>query len=495
MKNTVVEIRSAPIEIGPGAELGSWRLVEVLGEGAMGKVWRGEHTKLGRAAAIKVLNAEYCARPDVVQRFFREARVVNDIDHENIVEVTDFVEVPGLAYLVMELLEGASLRELMKAKGRKRLPLGRALAILAQVCDALEAAHQKGVVHRDLKPDNVFVVNRRGADFAKVLDFGVAKLRDVEEGVVATHTGVVLGTPLYMSPEQAVGRGVDRATDIWAAGVVLYELLAGKVPFTADTFVDLVQRIREAPPDPLPARTPRGERIPPELAAAVMRCLEKKPADRFRSMAALAEALRGNGRVRARLRWGRLARPAAVAAIAVAVGWAVLAFDVPGRVASAIGSGWRSVRSVASKVPADLPERIEAALPRAVGPTSNPTPTPARSERGAESTETPATGKATRAPAAKPIARPEPARVAPRQVATVELHVRSTPAGASLVRLDTGERLGKTPARVRVPRKAATVWLRLALDGWQPVKFAVDLRKDGAANVTLHRVRRAGHHR
>src|SRR5512145_1819303 len=138
-----------------GATLGSYELVSLLGKGAMGRVFRARHVRLGREVAIKVLNPEFVARPDVVQRFFREARVVNDIDHEHIVEVTDFVESPGLAYLVMELLDGQSLRELMKQKGRKYPPLKRIVGIMAQVCDALEAAHEKGVFHRDLKPDNV----------------------------------------------------------------------------------------------------------------------------------------------------------------------------------------------------------------------------------------------------------------------------------------------------------------------------------------------------
>ena len=283
--------QALPSGVDVGATLGSYELVALLGAGAMGRVYRGRHVLLGREVAIKVLNPEYVARPDIVQRFFREARVVNDIDHDHIVEVTDFVEEPGLAYLVMELLDGASLRALMKQRGRRYPSLERIGAIVGQVCDALDAAHAKGVVHRDLKPDNVFVVERDGADFAKVLDFGVAKLHDSLDRV-ETSAGMILGTPHYMAPEQALGREVDRHADVWAAGVVLYELLAGAVPFTARSFVELATRIREEPPPPLPAKTPRGERIPAALAGVVLRCLEKRPSDRFRSMAALAEALR-----------------------------------------------------------------------------------------------------------------------------------------------------------------------------------------------------------
>ncbi len=207
-------------------------------------------------------------------------------------EVTDFVEAPGAAYLVMELLEGKSLRDLTAARGEGYPSIARLVALLGQVSDALHAAHEKGVIHRDLKPDNVFVVERDGREFAKVLDFGVAKLADPADHA-ATTAGMILGTPHYMAPEQALGREVDRRTDVWAAGVVLHELLAGAVPFKARSFVELAMAIRERPPAPLPESTPGGERIPADLAAVVARCLEKRPADRYATMAELAEALRG----------------------------------------------------------------------------------------------------------------------------------------------------------------------------------------------------------
>ena len=471
--------RTAPAEIGPGSELGSWRLVSLLGEGAMGRVWRAEHVRLGRASAIKVLNPEYVARPDVVQRFFREARVVNDVDHEHIVEVTDFVESPGLAYLVMELLEGESLRAIMKRRGRRWPPIRRIVAIMAQICDALEAAHAKGVVHRDLKPDNVFVVSRRGDDFVKVLDFGVAKLRDAVDGA-ATATGMILGTPLYMAPEQAGGREVDARADVWAAGVVLYELLSGAVPFRADGFVELVAKLREQAPPPLPPRTPRRERIPPELAAAAMKCLEKRPGDRFRSMAALAEALRAVGGARAAGRSRRLLGVAALAALLAAGAAAAVSAGVPGRVVAAFAGAWRGLvaRMSMERPPSPVTPQPQ---PPASGPaarvereTAPSAPQGVRGEHGGPGGH-----------AARPAA-PAPA------VPSVELSLRSTPAGALIERLDTGQRLGKTPSRVKVARKASVVWIRLSLDGYEPVKFAVSLKKDGAANVTLHRAARKG---
>jgi serine/threonine-protein kinase len=448
-----------PIEV--GSALGHYELVDLLGKGAMGRVFRARHVLLGREVAIKVLNADLAARPDIVDRFFREARVVNEIDHANIVEVTDFVEAPGLAYLVMELLDGTSLRDILKEKGRKYPPIARLLGILIQVCEALDAAHGKGVVHRDLKPDNVFVVKRDGEDFVKVLDFGIAKLRDAGDDQASTMSGMILGTPHYMAPEQALGKSVDRLADVWAAGVVLYEVLAGAVPFTAPSFVELAMKIREQPSNPLPAKTPRGEKIPPALADVVMRCLEKKPADRFRSMAALADALREPRKARVRAGSRRRLAGAAAAVAALALGGALaIRYDVPRQLRAAFTPAMRSVQS-----------SVEEARTAAEDAAARLAPAPP-----AASTSKPAA-----APAAKAPARAAPARP------TVELLLKSSPPGARVVRLDTNERLGRTPIRVDVPRKAATVWLQMTLDGWRPVKFAVDLRKDNTANVEFRR--------
>jgi len=469
---------SPTLEIKVGTQLGSYEIVGLLGQGAMGRVYRARHARLGREVALKVLNPEFVARADVVKRFFREARVVNDIDHENIVEVSDFVEQPGIAYLVMELLEGESLRDLMNLRGRKYPQVKRIVAILRQVCGALEAAHAKGVVHRDLKPDNVFVVKRDGADFVKVLDFGVAKLRGGGD-MAETTTGMIIGTPHYMSPEQALGRDVTRSTDLWAAGVVLYEALAGSVPFSGASFVELANQIRMQPPRPLPPKTPRGEKIPAWLGEVIAKCLEKKPSDRFRSMSALGDALEAGGPIRKGGFPKRLVGGAA--ALALAAGLALLAWrwDVPGRLRATLekaGRGWQTLRAESPK-PAPSPAPLPAAAPKhdaAPTPAREPEPPP---KRATEPAPAPAAAKA------KP---PAP----PKRPATVELSVRTSPSGARVTRLDTGERLGRTPLRVNVPRKAATVWIQVALDGWAPIKFAVDLRKDNAANVTFQPAKR-----
>jgi serine/threonine protein kinase len=216
-------------ELQEGAVLGNYQLERLLGEGSMGRVFQARHVRLGRQVALKVLRPEHARDGSFVQRFFQEARTVNQINHEHIVEVFDFVdESPdGHVYCVMELLRGQSLTALLKEEG---LTLERVQRMAVQVCAALGAAHQVGVVHRDIKPDNLFVSQRSGQqDFVKVLDFGVAKLITTQTGVSLTGTldGTIIGTPAYMAPEQAAGLPVDARADIYAVGNILYEMIAG----------------------------------------------------------------------------------------------------------------------------------------------------------------------------------------------------------------------------------------------------------------------------
>ncbi len=279
-----------------GDVLGSYQLVRLLGEGSMGRVFQARHTLLGRQVAIKILRPEQYRNSDLIQRFFQEARTVNQINHEHIVEIFDFVQEPGAdgprsVYCVMELLGGTSLSKLL-ATG----PLGiqRSLNIVRQLCEALAAAHKVGVVHRDVKPDNIFIIERAGQrDYVKVLDFGVAKLLSPlgEAPVISTMDGAIIGTPTCMSPEQAAGLAVDHRSDIWAVGVILYEALTGRLPFDAQTFGALAAQIITKPPPPMPAAAPGGDRIPPALTALVLRCLEKDPVARPQSMLELRDGL------------------------------------------------------------------------------------------------------------------------------------------------------------------------------------------------------------
>ncbi len=282
---------------GPGDSLGSYQLVKLLGEGSMGRVFLANHALLGRKVAIKILRPEQYRNADLIQRFFQEARTVNQINHEHIVEIFDFVQEVGAdgptsVYCVMELLSGMSLGQALE----KGPPMGvrRGLGIVRQLCDALSAAHKVGVVHRDVKPDNIFITERAGlTDYVKVLDFGVAKLTapGADAPAISTMDGAIIGTPACMAPEQAAGLAVDARADIYATGVILYELLAGRLPFDGKTFGALAAQIITQPPPPMPDATPGGERIPPALKALVMRCLEKLPAKRPQSMLEIREAL------------------------------------------------------------------------------------------------------------------------------------------------------------------------------------------------------------
>jgi serine/threonine protein kinase len=272
------------------AVLGSYRIVELLGKGGMGYVYRAEHTKLGREVALKLLRSDYASRRDAVARFFQEARTVNRVRHRNIVDVTDFVELDdGSTYIIMELLTGTSLG----AWARSGVDLPRALAVLVQICDGLGAAHDVGVVHRDLKPDNVIIVpTADGAELAKLLDFGVAKLlnRDDEDVGFQTAAGSVIGTPAYMSPEQAGGMVVDARSDIYSLGAIMYELFCGQPMFRGRSFGEYVRKHLTETPEP-PRQTPGGAGIAPELEAVILRCLDKDPDQRFARIVELRDAL------------------------------------------------------------------------------------------------------------------------------------------------------------------------------------------------------------
>ena len=275
-----------------GTLLGSYYVNDVIGEGGMGIVYLAEHVKLGRKVAIKVLRQEFSSNAAAVSRFFHEARAVNQIGHENIIEVTDFFEdVGGDNYFVMELLEGLDLEQLLEQE--EMIAPERAVPIALQICAALAAAHAAGVIHRDLKPENIFLVEHAGRkDFAKLLDFGIAKLTDLSgQSIQRTMAGSVLGTPEYMSPEQAAGKSVDHHSDIYSLGVILYELVTGRLPFEAKSFGEfLVQHMTVQPKPPTQYDDLRYP-ISDGLRDVIMRCLEKEPDQRFPSMRELHDAL------------------------------------------------------------------------------------------------------------------------------------------------------------------------------------------------------------
>src|SRR5205809_479192 len=260
---------------------GRYELEEVVGHGGMSSVYRAHDSLLERYVALKVLHQQYNEDEDFVERFKREARSVAQLQHPNIVTVIDRGEEDGRQYIVFEFIDGENLKELVVRKGR--LDVHDALEIALEVAQGLAFAHEHGLVHRDVKPQNVLL---NGDGRAKVTDFGIARSLDVEHGV--TQTGTVLGTSNYIAPEQASGEPVDAHTDVYSLGVVLFELLTGKLPFEGDNFVAIaMQHINEPAPD---VRTFRRD-IPPRVAQAVSRALEKDPERRFPTMDAFASEL------------------------------------------------------------------------------------------------------------------------------------------------------------------------------------------------------------
>ncbi len=274
----------------PGTELGGYRIISLLGEGGMGCVYLAEHMRLGRRVALKMLRPQCAANPVNLERFFSEAKAVNQIAHEHIIEITDFVDDQASKFYIMEVLEGLSLFELLTLEGVPAL--GRTLRIAIQMCEGLHAAHQAGVVHRDLKPANIFLTTRAGQrDFVKLLDFGIAKLTDVPDGesLHKTAAGVLLGTPDYMSPEQAGGLAtIDRRSDVYSLGVILYEMVTGQRPFQAKSCAELlVKHMSESPVSPAEV-TGRPHHLPPALTELILDCLAKDPAGRPQTMAMLS---------------------------------------------------------------------------------------------------------------------------------------------------------------------------------------------------------------
>jgi serine/threonine-protein kinase len=259
-----------------------YELEELVGSGGMSSVFRARDLQLERQVAVKILLERYAGDPEYLERFRREARSVARLSHPNIVTVIDRGDDDGRQYIVFEHVDGENLKELVTRSGR--LPVRRALELALAVADGLAFAHEQGLVHRDVKPQNVLLSNEGEV---KVTDFGIARSLHVDHGV--TQTGTVLGTGEYLAPEQASGKPVSPATDVYSLGVVLWELLTGDVPFTGENFVAVaLQHVNDPPPS---LRAVRPD-VSPRLAATVECALAKDPAQRFPSMAALARELR-----------------------------------------------------------------------------------------------------------------------------------------------------------------------------------------------------------
>jgi len=273
---------------------GQFQILQKIGSGGMGAVYKAAQPAMNRMVAVKILHPKLTNRKDLVSRFRREARAMSHLEHPNTVKVLLFGELEdGSLYIVMEYLEGRNLNQVVRKEG----PLApeRAVPVLIQCCGALQEAHLQGIIHRDLKPENIFLSTNGGLrDYPKVLDFGLAKVteRELRPGsVMLTQEGMVFGTPEFMSPEQAQGKVLDARSDIYSLAVILYEVLTGKLPFDAKTPMEYIQAHVTKPPIPLDERIP-GKKFPPGLGLALQRALEKAPEKRFGSAAEFAQALK-----------------------------------------------------------------------------------------------------------------------------------------------------------------------------------------------------------
>jgi serine/threonine-protein kinase len=273
---------------------GQFQILQKIGSGGMGAVYKARQAGMNRMVAVKILHPKLAARADLVERFQREARAMSHLTHPNTVKVLLYGQLEdGSLYIVMEYLEGKNLNQSVRTDGP--MPVERALPILVQCCGALEEAHRAGIVHRDLKPENIFLCNQGGLnDFPKVLDFGLAKVteREMEPGgMQLTQEGMVFGTPEFMSPEQAQGKILTPASDIYSLAVILYEVLTGKLPFDAKSPMEFIQLHVMKEPIPLDQRIP-GKTFPPGLSQVISKALAKKLEDRYPSAAEFAAALK-----------------------------------------------------------------------------------------------------------------------------------------------------------------------------------------------------------
>jgi len=271
---------------------GQFDVVARIGAGGMGAVYRADQPEMNRSVAVKILHSRYLSRKDLVSRFRREARAMSHLSHPNTARVFLYGQLgDGACYLVMEYLEGKNLAQVVRSEGPMD-PM-RALRVMIPVCGALEEAHRAGIIHRDLKPENIFLTSQGNIpDFPKVLDFGLAKVTEREMGpgsMVLTREGMVFGTPEFMSPEQARGKTLDARSDIYSLGIILFELLTGKLPFEAKQPIEYIQLHVHGKPMALAERLERD--YPAGLEAALMKAIEKDPDNRFPSASAFGDAL------------------------------------------------------------------------------------------------------------------------------------------------------------------------------------------------------------
>jgi serine/threonine protein kinase len=443
----LVATTGAPASPQVGRVLGSYRLIGLLAEGAMGSIYIGAHTRLNRHVAIKVLRPELANRKDTIARFFEEARTVNRLEHPNIVQSIDLVEdVVDGAYCVLELLRGPNLK--MRLDGGPQ-PLDSVIQVGAQIADALGAVHALDIVHRDLKPENLILVSRDGRDdFVKLIDFGVAQISH------EAASGKPFGTAAYMAPEQAAGQRVDGRADLYSLGVILFEMATGRHPFPSRN--DHEYEMRHANDAAVrPSRLRDG--MPLELESIILRCLAKRPQQRYSSAAELAAALRAVDisvvvpTKRPTSRW-------LVGALAVAAAGAAAAYVVPRYVTTEAPAAHAASNPATAARPSPVPSpRPSSPIPSSPIPSSPvpSSPPPSSSDPSPSS--------------------PDASPAAPSASATVAVDFVSLPAGARVFREGETIPLGTTPFTVELPRSDHAMRVRFELAGYEPVEQDVAL--------------------
>jgi serine/threonine protein kinase len=273
--NTGTQSVGDPLCFSPGEHFGDrYQIIEEIGQGGMGKVFKARDNELDIVVALKMIKPQLSADPNIVSRFKKELLLAREILHENVIRIHDLGEINGIKYISMNYIEGNSLQEILQSTGK--LTIEKSIDITKQICSALSAAHSKGIIHRDLKPQNI-MIDKKGK--ALVLDFGIARSLDSDSGT--TQEGIVLGTPYFMSPEQIMGEQVDASTDIYSLGIIMYETITGKLPFTADSPTTLLHMHLSEKPKPPSQLNPQ---IPPMLEKIILKCLEKKQKNRYRSI-------------------------------------------------------------------------------------------------------------------------------------------------------------------------------------------------------------------
>jgi hypothetical protein len=462
---------------------GRYFIQNKLGEGGMGSVYLATHNLLEKQVALKVLHGEFARKPDLVARFMQEAKAASRIRHENVIDISDFGTTPeGHVFFAMELLQGHDLHdEVARARlAGQRLPWNRSKRIFLQVCGALSAAHANGIIHRDLKPENIYLVDFLGdPDFVKLLDFGIAKQTEVAEGDrKLTRTGMLFGTPEYMSPEQARGEPVDHRVDIYAMGCILFQLVTGRVPFEADSFMGVLTLHLTQPPLVIPPEAFDAIGAPRALAGVIHQAMAKDRNQRFATIDDLAHAVRrasGDpigpvaaqasvpvpvtteppGRVKTQ--WtGNLSIPAADAApprrskLPIILGAIVLAGGAAGAVGYLMTRGdTPPENSVASGAPigdigTSAPTQTSPTVPVPPAPPVAPATAPATPAAPSVAPAAPPT-----APAAQPVAA-APVQPEPLAFEWAQIRLDSNPRGADVKDLASGTLIGRTPFTLKV---------------------------------------------